>query len=261
VSTRTGLTTVAGAGRRGGRVRAGRSAADAVGGDEGDYLTPEGSERVGWLPQSWQRPCKKMMLPASQLVGAVMSGQNTAIRYTLERIRASVRQQSLAQTPASKGKRIGDPEHHAFWGKLALYETDLRRILRQLLGRQVALENERSLLWRIPRELRYSARQSVDDREIVNLDLVELAQITLSELLEFSGDASTMKAGDWETLGEKVIEFAERVDQALVHTVVRQMQKGPAFTSTALPGLELAHLAPLVGLLIAYIMSKRRKPD
>jgi hypothetical protein len=43
--------------------------------------------------------------------------------------------------------------------------------------------------------------------------------------------------------------------------VVQQVQKGPAFTSTALPGLGLFHLAPLVGLLIAYIMSKRKRRD
>ena len=144
-----------------------------------------------------------------------MANQNAAIRYTLERIRATVRQQSLSQGLAIKAKRIGDPEQQAFWAKLALYEQDLRRILRQLLGKQVALENERSQLWRIPREQRYSARQSVDDRETVNLDLVELAEITLRELLEFSGDASTMKPGDWEKLGEKVTELCRKDQQSV----------------------------------------------
>jgi hypothetical protein len=69
-----------------------------------------------------------------------------AIRYTLERIRTTVRQQSLSQRLAIKAKQIGDPEQQAFWAKLAHYEQDLRRILRQLLGKQVALENERSQL-------------------------------------------------------------------------------------------------------------------
>jgi hypothetical protein len=183
-----------------------------------------------------------------------------AIRYVLERIRASVRQQSLSQSLASKAKRIGDPEQAEFWGKLALYEQDLRRILRQLLSRQVSLENERSQLWRIPREHRYSARQSIDDREAVNLDLVELAEITLRELLQFAGDAAAMKAGDWEKLGEKVTEFADKIDRASLHHTVQQLQKGPAFVSTPLPNLGLDHLAPLIGLLVAYIMSKRRKP-
>jgi hypothetical protein len=190
-----------------------------------------------------------------------MANQNAAIRYTLERIRATVRQQSLSQGLAIKAKRIGDPEQQAFWAKLALYEQDLRRILRQLHGNQVALENQRSQLWRIPREQRYSARQSVDDRETVSLDLVELAEITLRELLEFSGDASTMKPGDWEKLGEKVTEFVEKISQASVHTVVQQVQKGPAFTATALPHFGLEHLAPLVGFLLAIIMRKRPKPD
>jgi hypothetical protein len=186
-----------------------------------------------------------------------MANPNAGIRYTLERIRADVRQQALTRSVAAKAKKVGDPTDREFWGKLALYEQDLRRILRQLLGRQVAFENARQLLWRIPREQRYSARQSIADRELVNLDLVELAETTLRELLAFSGDASGMKPGDWEELGQKAIEFADKVDHTLIHTVVQQVQKGPAFVSTPLPGFGLEHLAPLVGLLVAYIMSKR----
>ncbi len=186
-----------------------------------------------------------------------MANSNAGIRYTLERIRTAVRQQALTQSVAAKGKQVGDPREREFWGKLALFEQDLRRILRQLLGKQVALENERHLLWRIPRDQRYSARQSIDDREQVNLDLVELAEITLRELLAFSGDAGGMKPGDWEALGEKATELVEKLDSALVHTVVHQVQTGPAFVSTPLPGFGLEHLAPLIGLLLAYIMSKR----
>ena len=71
------------------------------------------------------------------------------------------------------------------------------------------------------------------------------------------GDAATISAGDWETLGQNI---TETVAKQLTHAVVKQLQKGPAFTaSNALPGLGLEHLAPLVGLLVAYIASKRRK--
>jgi hypothetical protein len=190
-----------------------------------------------------------------------MANPNAGIRYTLERIRAAVRQQALKQAVSPKGKKIGDPREREFWGQLGLYEQDLRRILRQLLGKQIAFEHERQLLWRIPREQRYSARQSIADREQVNLDLVELAELTLRELLAFSGDAGGMKPADWEELGQKAIELADKIDGALVHAVVHQVQKGPAFVGTPLPGFGLEHLAPLVGLLIAYIMRKRSRRD
>lgn len=190
-----------------------------------------------------------------------MALSSTAIRIILDRIEAAIDQKILAQSVATKSKRIGDPQQDEFWGQLVLYEQDLRRILRQLVSRQVALENERSLLWRIPRQSRYSARQSVNDRESATLDLVEQAEAILRKLLELSGDAATMKPADWEAIGEKAMELADKLDHALVHTVVQQVQNGPAFTSTALPGLGLDHLAPLVGLLIAYIMSKRRRRD
>ena len=124
-----------------------------------------------------------------------MANQNAAIRYTSERIRATVGQQSLSQGLAIKAKRIGDPEQRLFWAKLALYEQDLRRILRQLLGKQVALENQRSQLWRIPREQRYSARQSstIARRSISTWSNV--AEITLREVARVLGRCQPNEAG------------------------------------------------------------------
>jgi hypothetical protein len=190
-----------------------------------------------------------------------MSGQNSTMRHTLERIRATLRRQKLALSTTSKSKPIGDPRQREFWTTLGLQETELRRILRNLQQKAANLERERDHLWRIPRDLRYSARQSIDDREAVTLDLVELAEITLRELLDFGGDAAIMKVGDWEKLGQDGAEFVtSKLDKANTHTVIQQLQKGPAFTvENAHPGLGLDHLAPLIGLLIAYIASKRRK--
>jgi hypothetical protein len=186
-----------------------------------------------------------------------MSNQNAFIRHSLNQIRGLIQQQKLVQSTASKATRVGDPQQQAFWDKLGLQETALRRLLRQLHQKAVTFEWERTHLWRIPRHQRYPVRQSIDDREAVTLDLVELAEITLRELLAFGGDAARMRAGDWETLGQNV---TETVAKQLTHAVVQQLQKGPAFTaSNALPGLGLEHLAPLVGLLVAYIASKRRK--
>jgi hypothetical protein len=184
-----------------------------------------------------------------------MAGQTAAIRATLEQIRAKVRQQSLEQATASKGKAVGNPQNQAFWDKLALYEGRLRHIIRQLEGREVALSHERNLLWRIPRDLRFSARQSIDSREEVNDDLVELAYLTLRELLEFSGDAASMKAGDWEKIGEKV---GEMINKALVKKTVEQLQKGPAYSqANAHPHIGLDMLGPLIGMLLVIIMRKR----
>jgi hypothetical protein len=186
-----------------------------------------------------------------------MSNQNAFIRHSLNQIRGLIQQQKLVQLTASKATRVGDPQQQAFWDKLGLQETALRRLLRQLHQKAVTFEWERTHLWRIPRHQRYPVRQSIDGREAVTLDLVELAEITLRELLAFGGDAARMRAGDWETLGQNV---TETVAKQLTHAVVQQLQKGPAFiASNALPGLGLEHLAPLVGLLVAYIASKRRK--
>ena len=189
-----------------------------------------------------------------------MIGSPVAIRSTLNAIRASIRQQALSQLTSAKGVRVTDPGKDAFWRKLGLQEARLRTIMRQLHGRQHAHENERSLLWRIPRDRRYPAQQSVNDREAVTLDLIELAETTLRELLEFSGDLPNMKPGDWEKLGEDVVSLAVKVDKAVLHAAVQQLQKGPAFTvANAHPGLNLDQLSPLVGLLVAVIASKLRK--
>ena len=189
-----------------------------------------------------------------------MASDNAAIGRVLRRLRNDIRQAVLKQGISATAKNAGDPRQAAFWDKLAQQEFELKRILRQLAGRQVALDSERTLLWRIPREHRYSARQSLDSREETNLELVELAEITLRELLDFSGDAQTLKPGDWESLTEKIVDFGVNVDKALFHTVVQQLQKGPAFTSALPhPGLGFEHLPALVGMLIAIIASKCRK--
>ena len=189
-----------------------------------------------------------------------MIGSTVMIRSTLNAIRASVRQQALSQLTSAKGVKTTEPGKDAFWRKLGLQEARLRTILRQLQGRQHAHEHERSLLWRIPRDRRYPAQQSVDDREAVTLDLIELAETTLRELLEFSGDLPGMKPGDWEKLGEEVADLAVKVDKVVLHAAVQQLQKGPAFTvANAHPGFTLDHLSPLVGLLMAVIASKLRK--
>ena len=74
-----------------------------------------------------------------------------------------------------------------------------------------------------------SGRQSIDDREAITLDLVELAEITLRDLLEFGGDAARMRAGDRETLGQNI---TETVAKQLTHAVV-QLDKIAGFVGLA----------------------------
>ena len=150
---------------------------------------------------------------------------------------------------------MGDPQRQAFWDKLGLQETLLRRLLHQLHQTAVTFEWERTHLWRIPRHQRYPVRQSIDDREAITLDLVELAEITLRDLLEFGGDAARMRAGDWETLGQNI---TETVAKQLTHAVVQRSEGAGIQASNALPGWDLTP-CPTGGLLVAYISSKRRK--
>jgi len=189
-----------------------------------------------------------------------MSGSSAVIRHTLEQIRGFIRQQALSRSTATKAKNLADPREQEFWDKLALQEQRLKLILRDLRNRAVALEHQRDHLWRIPRDLRYSARQSVDDREKVNLDLIELAELTLKELAAVWSGAGELKTGDWESLAEQAAKLVDKVDKALVHQVIHQIEKGPAFTPAApLPGMGIEHLAPLIGLIVAMIQSKLRR--
>ena len=189
-----------------------------------------------------------------------MASQSEAIRITLQSIRDAIRQQALEQTVAPSGKFMGDPRQALFWNKLARYETRLRTILARLTSDLNRYQGERTLLWRIPREHRYSARQSLEDREAATLDLVELAERTLQDLLDFGGSASGMKPADWENLAEKATETAVNIDKTLTQTVVQQLQKGPAFTAAnPHPGLGLEHLPALVGMIVAIIAARRRK--
>jgi ElaB/YqjD/DUF883 family membrane-anchored ribosome-binding protein len=183
-----------------------------------------------------------------------------AIDVTLNRIRAKIRQERLGAMTSAKARPIvaTTGKDQAFWESLAKYEAELRRLLRGLQGELSALEHRRTLLWRIPRELRYSARQSIDSREGSVLELVELAETVLRELLELAGGSGTLKLGDWQNLGQKATEAIEKIESALMQQTIQQVQKGPAFdAANAHHGLGIGHLAPLVGLLIALIMKQR----
>ena len=86
-----------------------------------------------------------------------MSNQNAFIRHSLNQIGDLIQQQELVQSTASKARALGDPQRQAFWDKLGLQETLLRRLLHQLHQTAVTFEWERTHPWRIPRHQRYPA--------------------------------------------------------------------------------------------------------
>ena len=135
----------------------------------------------------------------------------------------------------------------------------MRRIHRELIARLVSLEHQRTQLWNVPRDLRYSARQSIDDREANVQDLVDEATAILRDLLAFSGDIGAMKPGDWESLFEDLTKFGDKVDHTFFHTVVQQAQKGSAIGRPGPQAVSIADLAPMIGLIAAIISARLRK--
>jgi hypothetical protein len=187
-----------------------------------------------------------------------VSNQISAIRTTLNRIRGEIRQeQNKALGPTSK--RLADPRQAVFWARLARYEADLRRIHRDLVGRLSSLDHQRVQLWNVPRDQRYYARQSIDDREAITEDLGAEAAAILRDLLKFYGDVSGMKPGDWQSLFEELTKFGDKVNKEVFHTVVQQVQKEPAITKPGPIMFSIADFAPLVGLIVAMISSRFRK--
>jgi hypothetical protein len=188
-----------------------------------------------------------------------MSNRNTMIRFTLQRIQTEVRQQRLKAWSSASSTRLGDPQKLEFWAKLAKYQEDLRRIQVELSGKLGSLDFERSRLHNVPRDLRYSARQSIDDREAVTQDLVNLAASVLIELLSLYDDASAMKPNDWEKVFEDLVKYGEKLNKQVFHTVVQNVPAGPSITNPAPPTLGIGDMAPLIGLIAAIIARKFRR--
>jgi hypothetical protein len=185
-----------------------------------------------------------------------MSSRNTSIRFTLERIQNEVRQEKFKASTSASSTRMGDPQKEAFWRRLGNYEADLRRIHAELTGRLSSLQNERTHLWNAPRDQRWSARQSVDDREVVTQSLVEMAAAILVDLLSLYGDVSSMKPNDWEKVFQELVEFGDKVDKAVFHKAVQAVPSGPAIVVPRQGTFSLVDFAPLIGLLAAILAKK-----
>jgi hypothetical protein len=194
---------------------------------------------------------------------------NEGLRITvarLTRMRDKIRQHANASLVATKSRAINatTSDDEAFWAEMTIFERELRTTLRDLAGDLKALEHEYSLTWRIPRDLRFSARQSVSARQQNVLDVVELAELVLRELLDAGGSAAKLRAEDWKAIADEAGKLIDRAEQALLQQAVVQVQKGPAFTAAnGQPGLTPGHLGPVVAMLIAlighYVARYRRK--
>jgi hypothetical protein len=188
-----------------------------------------------------------------------VSHQLAGIRVMLQRIRTAIRSEQSKAVVTAKSKRPGDPQLAEFWRRLATYEADLRKIQRELGNRLNSLEHQRTKLWNVPRDLRYSARQSIDDREAITQDLVDEASSILRDLLDFCGDVGVMKPADWESLFEDLTKFGDKVNHTFFHTVVQQAQKGPAIGGPGAPVFSAADFAPMIGLIAAIISARFRR--
>jgi hypothetical protein len=183
----------------------------------------------------------------------------------LHAMHARIRQHSLATLVATKSRALAptSTDDEAFWADLGRLERDLHGLLHGLHADLRSLEHQRTLTWRIPRDLRYSTRQSIKDREQNVLDVVELAEAVLRDLLAVGGDATRLRAEDWREIGEKVAEGVNKVEADLLTQTIAQLEKGEAFTvSNGQAGLGPGHLGPLLGLLVAVVghaLTRRKK--
>jgi hypothetical protein len=158
---------------------------------------------------------------------------------------------------SAKGQTPEDPAWPSFWRRLSTLEGDLRRIERDLRGRLSWLEHQRGGLWSVPRDQRYSARQSIDDREVVTQDLLAEAASILNDLLALGYDVRAMRPGDWESVFQDLTKFG--VDHAFFHAVVQQLPKGRAILNPAPLVFTPADFAPLIGLMAAIISNRLRR--
>ena len=186
--------------------------------------------------------------------------QLNGIRYVLERLRVKVRQKHLDLIAKGTTPQVGDMKTPQFWADLEKFADQLALLMRNLGSMAQSLEAQAEGARFAPLAYRYSARQSVRDRQRNVQNVVDLALEIAGDLQDLYGRGQAPTEADMIKGVEKIMkEIGKAIDSSQVQATVKQLTSEPGFHGHSQPAPSLGGLTSLPVLLMAIIFMIRRK--
>lgn len=194
-----------------------------------------------------------------------MSSSLSGIEFTLQHLLGAVRQEGLALVSAPGRARPDELEYQILTLKLQGLAARLRVAMRELGNREQLQDLRARQLHDVPREARYSERQSIEGRRAHIERVRRLAVQAINELLRI--DAARHEPPTFHDMLRGVQEVAEgmaqRVDDAqALQQMIQVRQDGVSLRATPPPQATAADLANLMVtsvMLVAWLIQRLRR--
>ena len=160
-----------------------------------------------------------------------------------------------------------DMAYHDFWDKIAGYQHQLARLVRDLRSIEHQLDFRSRIARRLPREFRYSANPSVQSHRGHAQQVYEKAARVEAALRDFMVQSQTPTTGDVMSGIMKLSkELQKTLSQQDYKTITQQLNEGrPQLDNIArdVPILQGTPLTLLVTLIVVWIgaRAKRKSGD
>ena len=189
----------------------------------------------------------------------------SGIEFTLQQLRAALRQESLALIAAPGRARPDELKYHTATLKLQALAERLRLALRELDNRDQLQQLRGRLLHDVPREARYSARQSIEG-SLAEIERVRgLAVEAVNELLRIDAARHEPPSVHDMLRGLQTIAggAARRADEAQgLQQMIQVRHDGVSLRATPPPHATAADLANLMltaVTLAAWLIQRLRR--
>ena len=189
----------------------------------------------------------------------------SGIEFTLQQLRAALRQESLALIAAPGRARPDELKYHTATLKLQALAERLRLALRELNNRSQLQQLRGRLLHGVPREARYSARQSIEG-SLADIERVRgLAVEAVNELLRIDAARHEPPSVHDMLRGLQTIagDAAHRADEAhALQQMIQVRHDGVSLRATPPPHATAADLANLMltaVTLAAWLIQRLRR--
>lgn len=186
--------------------------------------------------------------------------QLNGIRYVLERLRVKIRQKHLDLMAKGTTPSVSDMKTPQFWAELQKFADQLALMMRNLSSMAHSLEAQAEGARFAPLTYRYSAKQSVRDRQRNVQDVLDLAMEIAGDLQDLYGRGQKPTEADMIKGIEKIMkELGKAIDNSQVHATVKHLTGEPGLHGHSQPAPSLGGLTSLPVLLMAIIFMIRRK--
>lgn len=186
--------------------------------------------------------------------------QLNGMRYVLDKLRVKVRQKHLDLLAKGTTPQADDMDAPLFWAELQKFDDQLVLMLRNLGSMASSLGAQAEGARFAPLAYRYSAQQSVRDRQRNVQSVLDLALEIAGDLRDLYGRGQAPTEADMVKGVESLMkDLGKAIDQAQVQTTVKAITSEPGFHSQVQAQPTFSGVASLPVLVMAIIFMIRRK--